>query len=275
MSHRKIPALRGLYWCLEAWRALRASPQPVFSMAMWLSLGVLLPGIQFFVVFLIAVFYGGVISTLHKKHQGEKVWLGDFFNGFKSLPRFLSLFMVGFPTVLFGIFSGTVLMNALGPDMVQSLTQASKPPSKELVEAIGPVLVAVLLKLLPLGILIGWIIFLAVPRAMLDKRLGLLALWDAVRAIFSNIGALVLFSLCILIALVALSFLLAIPLALISGAGAVVGSVLQTFILIFISTLGLALYLNAMYIAWRDIFMSDAKAPISETKDLPETQIEV
>lgn len=276
MPHRKIPALRGLYWCLEAWRALRASPQPVFSMAMWLSLGVFLPGIQFFVVFLLTVFYGGVVSTLHKKSHGEKVWLGDFFNGFKSLPRFLSLFMVGFPTVLFGIFSGTVLMNALGPDMMQSLTQAAgKPPSKELADTIAPLILGVLLKLLPAGIVIGWIVFLAVPRAMLDKRLGLLALWDAVRAIFTNIGALLVFSLCIMIAAVALSFLLVIPLALIAGAGPVLGSVLQTFILVFVSTLGWALYLNAMYIAWRDIFMSDAIAPVSPTKDLPETQIEV
>lgn len=275
MSHRKIPALRGMYWCLEAWRALRASPQPVFSMAMWLSLGMFLPGIQFFVVFLLTVFYGGVISTLHKKSHGEKVWLGDFFNGFKFFPRFLSLFIVGFPTVLFGIFSGAVLANALGPDMLQSLAKASQPPNKELVEAIGPLLLSILLKLLPLGIVISWIIFLAVPRAMIDKRLGLLALWDAVRAIFTNIGALLVFSLCIMIAAVALSFLLAIPLALISGAGAVVGSVLQTFVLVFISTLGWALYLNAMYIAWRDIFMIDAIAPISEIKELPETQIEV
>lgn len=275
MQHRKIPAARGLYWCLEAWRLLRASPQPVFSMAMWLSLGMFLPGLNFFVVILLTVFYGGVISTLHKKHQGEKAWLGDFFNGFKSLARFLSLFMVGFPTVLLGIFAGSVLINALGPDMVQSLAQANQPPSKELIEAVAPLILGVILKLLPVGIVIGWIIFLAVPRAMLDKRLGLLALWDAVRAIFTNIGALVLFSLCILIAAIVMSVLLAIPLALIGGASAAVAGVLQTFILIFISTLGSALYLNAMYIAWRDIFMSDAVAPISGVKDSPETQIEV
>ena len=165
-------------------------------------------------------------------------------------------------------------MNALGPDMVQSLTQASKPPSKELIEAVAPVILGVILKLLPVGIVIGWIIFLAVPRAMLDKRLGMLALWDAVRALFTNIGALVLFSLCIFIVAVLMSFLLAIPLALIGGTSATVANVLQTFVLIFISTLGTALYLNAMYIAWRDIFMNDAVAPISAVKDLPETQIE-
>lgn len=275
MSHRKIPAIRGLHWCLEAWRLLKSSPQPVFSMAMWLSLGMFLPGLNFFVVIMLTVFYGGVISTLHKKTQGEKVWLGDFFNGFKSFPRFLGLFLVGLPTVLFAIFSSSVLINALGPDMAQSLTQATQPPSKELIEAVAPVILSVLLKLLPAGIVVGWIIFLAVPRAMLDKRLGLLALWDAVRAIFSNIGALVLFSLCIMMTVLLISFLLAIPLALISSAGSFVAGMLQTFILVFISTLGWALYLNAMYIAWRDIFMSDAVAPVSKIKDLPETQIEV
>ena len=75
MPHRKIPALRGLYWCLEAWRALRASPQPVFSMAMWLSLGVFLPGIQFFVVCEI-VDVGGGQATFHSIVSSNLLMIG-------------------------------------------------------------------------------------------------------------------------------------------------------------------------------------------------------
>lgn len=275
MPHRKIPALRGLYWCLEAWRNLRASPQPIFSMAMWLSLGMLLPGPNVFMAILITVFYGGMISSLHKKHRGEQAGLGSFFDGFRSLSRFLSLFTTGLPTVLFAIFSGTVLMNALGPDLIKSLSEATQPPSNELVEAVGPVLLEVMFKLLPIGIVVGWLVFLAVPRSMLDKRLGLLALFDAARAIFSNLGALLLFSGCIFAAILLISFVLAIPLALIAGVGGALASLLQTFVLVFISTFGWALYLNAMYIAWRDIFMPDTAAPVYEVKDMPETQIEV
>lgn len=275
MPHRKIPALRGLYWCLEAWRNLRASPQPIFSMAMWLSLGMLLPGPNVFMAILITVFYGGMISSLHKKHRGEQTGLGSFFDGFRSLSRFLSLFTTGLPTVLFAIFSGTVLMNALGPDLIKSLSEATQPPSNELVEAVGPMLLEVMFKLLPVGIVVGWLVFLAVPRSMLDKRLGLLALFDAARAIFSNLGALLLFSGCIFAAILLISFVLAIPLALIAGVGGALASLLQTFVLVFISTFGWALYLNAMYIAWRDIFMPDTAAPVFEVKDMPETQIEV
>ncbi len=274
MSHRKIPAIRGLLWCVGAWQNFKASPQPVFSMAMWLSLGMFLPVLNFFMLLLITVFYGGVISTLHKKTEGERVWLGDFFNGFQSFPRFLSLFIVGLPTILFAFFSSSVLINALGPDVAQSLTQTGQAPNRELMESLLPVLLGVIMKLLPVGIVIGWIVFLAVPRAMLDKRLGLLALWDAVRALFTNIGALFLFSLGIIATVVLTSVVLAIPLALISGTGALAG-ILQTFLLVFVSTLGWAIYLNAMYIAWRDIFMSDDIEPPTTLKDLPETQIEV
>jgi hypothetical protein len=274
MPHRKIPAIRGLLWCLEAWRLLRASPQPVFSMAMWLSLGLLLPGLNLAVVILLTVFYGGVISTLHKKALAEKVVLSDFFNGFKSLQRFLGLLSVGFPTMLFGLFSGYVLMSALGPDVAQRLTQPGQPPSKEIIEAIIPVISGVITTLLPVGIVIGWVVFLAVPRVMLDKRLAFAALWDALRAIFTNIGALLLFSFGMIAAVIVISFLLAIPLALLSGAGAV-AQIFQTFVLVFISTFGWALYLNAMYIAWRDIFMSDAVVPIATVKNTPDMQIEV
>jgi hypothetical protein len=274
MSHRKIPAIRGLFWCLEAWRNLRTSPQPTLSMAMWISIGMLLPGLNIFMVILGTVFYGGVISTLYKKHHGEKVQLGDFFNGFKSLPRFLGLFTAGLPTVLFAIFSSMVIINALGADTIANLTQATQPPSQKEAEALVPVLVDIILKLLPLGMVTGWIVFLAVPRCMLDRRLGLVALWDAAKAIFSNLGAMLLFSLAIFAVFVAASFLLAIPLALIASSGPLAG-VLRSFVLVFLSTLGTALYLNAMYIAWRDIFMADAKPPVSEVKNLPETQIEV
>ncbi|MEO6173098.1 MAG: hypothetical protein ABIP02_08270 [Arenimonas sp.] len=274
MLHRKIPAVRGLYWCVEAWRQLKASPQPIFSMAMWLSLGIFLPVLNFFVMILLTVFYGGVISTLHNKTLGEKVWLGDFLNGFKSLPRFLGLFMVGFPTVLFAIFSSSILINALGPDLAKTLLESGQAPSKELLEAVAPILLDVMMKLLPIGFVIGWVIFLAVPRVMLDKRLGLLALWDAVRAIFSNLGAMLVFSLCMIIAAILASFVLAVPMSLINNAGALAG-ILQTFVLVFVSTLGWALYLNAMYIAWRDMFMIENSTPLFDDKNLSETRIEV
>lgn len=274
MSHRKIPAIRGLFWCIQAWRNLRASPQPVLSMALWLSLGVLLPGLNFFVLVLLSVFYGGVISTLHKKARGEAVWLGDFFNGFKSLSRFLGLFMTGFPSLLFAMFSSAALLGTLGPDAMEVLAQTGKPPSREFIESVAPALIEVMLKLLPIGIVIGWMVFLAVPRVALDKRLFLPALWDAIRAIFSNLGALLVFSTSMLVAVVACSFLLAIPLALIGNAGALAGA-MQTFVLVFLSTVGWAVYLNAMYLAWRDIFMQESSPSISENTGSPDTQIEV
>lgn len=276
MSHRKIPAQRGMYWCLQSWRNLKASPQPIVSMSLWLSLGVFLPLLNFFVVLLLTVFYGGIISAVHKKTLGEKVLLGDFFNGFKSLPRFLGLFMVGFPTVLFAIFSSTVMISALGPEMAQQLAQAGQAPSKELIEAIAPVLLGVILKLLPMAVVIAWIVFLAVPRVMLDKRLGLLALWDAAMAMLGNLAALLVFSACILLSMFVATFVLSIPLALIANAGAgALAGLLQSLLVIFISTLGMALYFNAMYLAWCDIFMTENTPPIFEQTDGSDTQIEV
>jgi len=277
MSHRKIPATRGFYWCVEAWRNFRASPQPIFSMAMWLSLGSFLPVLNLLVVVLLTVFYGGVISALHKRALGERIWLGDFFNGFKSTPRFLGLFMAGLPTVLLMIFIGLALSSVLSPETLEILTKSGQPPSKEAMaalETMAPAFVGVMLKLLPIGIVAGWIVFLAVPRVMLDKRMGLMALWDALRALFANIGALLLFSATMFAAIIFFLVLMSIPIALISGSGALAG-VLQTFMIVFISTMYWALYLHAMYIAWRDIFMSEVQAPHAEAAHLPSAQIEV
>jgi hypothetical protein len=275
MSHRKIPASRGLSWCVEAWRQFRAAPQPVFSMAMWLSLGTFLPLLNFFVLLLITVFYGGVISSLHKKSTGAAQSYGDFLNGFRSVPAFIGLFFVGLPNIAFAIFASSVLVNALGPELAQSLSQGVQP-SPETLQAVLPALMVAAVKLLPIAVVMGWVIFLAVPRVILDKRQGFAALLDALRAIYRNLGAFILFSAALLMATVVLSVLMAIPFALVNAAGALAG-VLRTFILIFVSTFGWALYLNAMYIAWRDIFMTDtastAFAPDHHKNE--EAQIEV
>jgi hypothetical protein len=275
MPHRKTPATRGLFWCIEAWRQFRAAPQPVFSMAMWLSLGTFLPLLNFFAVLLITVFYGGMISSLHKKSIGAAQGYGDFFNGFRSVPAFIGLFFVGLPNIVFAIFASSVLVNALGPELAQSLSQGVQP-SPEALQAVLPAVMAAALKLLPIAIVMGWVIFLAVPRVILDKRQGFVALLDALRAIYSNLGAFIVFSAALLMAIAVLSVLMAIPFALLNTAGALAG-VLRTFILIFVSTFGWALYLNAMYIAWRDIFMTDTASAPSEpdSRKKEEAHIEV
>jgi hypothetical protein len=276
MSHRKIPAVRGLYWCLEAWRNLKKSPQPIFTMSMWLSLGTFLPVLNFFVLMTLTVFYGGMISSLHKKAHGETASLGDFFNGFKSPRSFLGLFMVGLPTILFTIFSSSVLVNTLGADTIKSLSQPGQPP--EALQAILPVLVDIIIKLLPIAIVTGWIVFLAVPRVILDKRLGLAALWDSLRAVFSNLATFILFSLGMFTMAFLASFVLVLIMSLASATGALAG-VLQTMVLVFMTTVAWALYLNAMYVAWRDIFMLEENTPAADTgntgNELPSTQIEV
>ncbi len=275
MSHRKIPATRGLFWCIEAWRQFRAAPQPLFSMAMWLSLGTFLPLLNFFVLLLITVFYGGMISTLHKRASGAAQTYGDFFNGFQSLPRFIGLFFIGLPNIVFAIFASGLLVNALGPDLAQSITKGVQP-TPEALQAVLPAVMAAALKLMPVAIMIGWMIFLAVPRVVLDKRQGFVALLDAVRAIYSNLGAFILFSAALLLAAVVLSVMMAIPFALLNATGALAG-VLRTFILIFVSTFAFSFYLNAMYIAWRDIFMTETTGTASRPgqQKEQEAQIEV
>lgn len=274
MSHRKIPALRGLYWCFEALRNLWAAPQPIFSMAMWLTLGNFLPFANVLVMMLLTVFYGGMLITLHKKTIGEKPLFGDFFHGFKSLREFLGLVLTGMPTVFFALFAMSVIVNAIGIDNINAISKMGPKPDMELLEKMLPVFLSTLMKLLPIGIVASWIVFLAVPRVALDKRLGLLALRDALSALIGNLAAFILFSIGMGAGMLLTIIVLSIPLALIASLGNL-AAIAQPFILIFISSLFYAVYLNAMYIAWRDIFMTDKAAPVSQTKELPETQIEV
>jgi hypothetical protein len=259
MTHRKISATRGFVWLAQAWRLIWSAPQPLIPMTMWLCVGLLVPIISLFTLIMIAVFYGGVISALHKKIRFGHARMRDLFNGFQSLPHFWSLLVVGVPAVLLALAISLAFVTALGPDLAQQMAQGQQPDQKT-IEALLPAISRGLLKLVPLGILVFWLLLVAVPRVILDGRHGISALLDAVRAIASNFLALLFFTLAYMTVMGVVTVLLAVPTSLLVMLGPI-GVIAQAAFMMLIMTLALVLYLAAMYCAWLDMYAEQASDP--------------
>jgi hypothetical protein len=257
MSCRKVSAHRGLAWLAQAWRMIWLAPKPFIPMVMWLSIGLLMPVLSLFSLLMVGVLYGGVISALHKKNMTGQANLTDIFNGFKSAPHFLGLWAVGSPVMVFALLSSFALVSAIGSDMAQQMAQG-QPPDQKVMEALLPVMMSTMLNLLPLGALVFWLVFIAVPRVMLDSRGPVAALIDAVRAIFVNFFALFLFTLAYGVAMGVTLVLLAIPVSLFALLGPL-GGIAQAVFIMFMTTLCLLLYLAAMYCAWQDMYQEKAE----------------
>jgi hypothetical protein len=254
--HRKVSAVRGLMWLAQAWRLVLSMPRPLIPMVMWLSVAMMMPVLSVLVLLMICVFYGGILTAIHKKTAfRQDAGMLDMFNGFKSSSHFLGLWTLSLPSVLFAFLLTFAFISAIGPEMAEQMMKGVRPDQKA-AEALFPAIAQTFLKLLPLGILIFWFIFIAVPRVMFDNRSGFAALWDAANVIFSNFFALLLFTVAYGLAMFLTSLFFAIPVSLLAVMGPI-GGIAQILLFVFVSSLSLLLYLTAMYCAWRDIYATE------------------
>jgi hypothetical protein len=266
--HRKVSAYRGVAWLAQAWHLVLSMPRPLIPMVMWLSVAMMMPVLSVLVLLMICVFYGGILTAIHKKTAfNQNASMLDMFNGFKSSSHFLGLWTLSLPNVLFAFLLSYAFISAIGPETAEQMMKGVRPDQKA-AEALFPVILQTFLKLLPLGVLISWFIFIAVPRVIFDKRSGFAALWDAANVIFSNFFALLLFTLAYAVAMFLTSLFFAIPVSLLAVMGPI-GGIAHVLLFVFVTSLSLLLYLTAMYCAWRDIYASEAPDEKSNTVETP------
>jgi hypothetical protein len=254
MPHRKITATRGLVWFAQAARLVWSTSQPLIPIAMWISVGMFMPVLSFFTLILLCVLYGGAVTALHKKVRLGHAGITDLFNGFKSLHHFLGLWILGLPIIGLALVASITVINAIGPETMELLAKSQgQRPDPKVIEPLVPVIAAGLLKMLPLAALVFWLIFIAVPRVVLDNRSGMAALWDAVRALYSNFLAVFLFSFVYAVVMIITLFVLAIPVGLLLPLGTL-GIMAQAAFVMFLMSLGIIMYLTGMYCAWLDMY---------------------
>lgn len=265
MAFRKLSASRGAGWIVDGFAVFRAQPKPFLTICLAVGLLMALPVFGFFASLMGVVFYGGLVSALHTQARGGTPQLPQAFDGFNqpgALPRLLVILALN---LALGLLAVLVLALTIGPDLVAIVQQAGgRDPDPQLLMPLFPKIAKSLLLLLPLGIVVGWVTMLAVPRAMLDGVSGGRAIADAFAAMLGNLGAMFVNLLCLLVAMTALLLVLFVPLLVVEAINAqhrFLGMLLQIPLTAAMTGAIYGLYTSMMYQAWREIFADGATPP--------------
>lgn len=167
-----------------------ASLVPVFG---WLAAAVLVP-----------VLGGGYMVALHEEHEGRGAQIEHLFRGFQDNDRFVQLMLLGLPGVAALVLFGVLLVVMVGAAVLQmglaaALSGAAADPT-----ALGVGLLAAIALGLVLMLAAITLVLFAVPRVMLDRVDAITAMKESLSASLVNVGALLVFGLLFIVALLAL-----------------------------------------------------------------------
>ena len=147
----------------------------------------------------------------------------------------------------------------------QMIRQGGDPQPEQILALFLPMALAFLV-LFPVVMLFSWMVFLAVPRAMLEGIPGFSALRESLRAVGANIGAFIINLLCwvALMAVLMLPMLLVTMMfgALFSGSG-LASMLAQIIVSTLFGAVYVVIYTASMYQAWLEIY-----APTPDAADL-------
>ena len=258
MSFRNVSAGRGAGWITDGLAVFTSRPGPFLGACLLVGLLSAIPVVSLAFGLLGVFFYGGLINALHVQAQGGTPAMANAFDGFSKPGAFIRLLPIAALNITVAIVAVIALFIAMGPLLMEMIQQGENAkPDPQMVLAMLPKLGLAMLVLLPVGIFVGWITLLAVPRAMLDEVPGVTAMGEAVSAIFGNLGALIVNLLCLIAMMVILTVVVMIPMmviGLLSAASPMLGTVLQIPVMAVFGGAIFALYCSIMYQAWREVF---------------------
>lgn len=279
--HRKVEAGRGAGWIVDGLGRLNRHGGVFAGIGLLLGAMSALPGfaqllgplagalieLALALVFALLgpVFHAGMVSAFDISHRGGVPGVGQLFDGFRRPGALARLAPVVLVLLMVMIGALVVVLISMGPTLFGMMEDGGEPKPDQILALLLP-LGLMFVVLFPLAVLFGWMVFLAIPRAMLGGVPGFTALRESLGAIGANIGAFIINFLC----WIALMMVMLLPMMLVTMVFAAVFSgngTMQMLSQMIVSALFGAVYAVAytasMYQAWLEIY-----APESDAADL-------
>jgi hypothetical protein len=209
MDPRSVDAASGLAWFKGGIALVQANPVPLLVIALLFVIGTsalsLVPVLgTLAVALLVPVLGGGYMVALHEEHEGRGAQIEHLFRGFQDNDRLVQLIILGIPAVLAGLVFVVLVVAMLGAAVIKVGISGVLGGSGSEATTIGiGALVAMLLGFLVLLLAMALVVF-AVPRVMLDRMDAVGAMKESFAASLSNVGAMLVFGLLFVGALIAL-----------------------------------------------------------------------
>lgn len=281
---RKLPASDGAEWLLGGFALLRQAPLALGTLgALWgllaslvMTVGMAVPALATPLQLLVAlagpVLFAGLLFAVREVAHGRPALPAHLLQGVRE-GRVGPLLTTLLPQLAAGLLLGVLLLVLVGTEQLQelarvsnelnALAQSGQQPSPEQVEALvaglpaGRILLWLLLGLVAL-VAVALTVFVSVPRILFDRREGLQAMGDSLRACLHNLPALGVFLLLTMVAIFAIYFgLLMVTLVLQLLAGPWVAMWVAQLLLMAVL---MPLLAGATYTAWTRFFGDEAAA---------------
>jgi hypothetical protein len=266
MTIRKLDAGRGAGWITDGLAVFKSNPGTYLTACVLVGLISSLPLVGIFFGLLMPVMYGGLLSLLHHQARGEPTATGQMFDGFQQPGAMTRLLPIVLLNLVFAFVVVIVLAVTIGMALFQLIraSEAHQQPDPQMLLALLPKFAVLMLILLPFAVLFGWVMLLAIPRAMLGNVPGMTAVREALSAVKSNFLPLLVNLLCMSLLMFVIILIMMIPFMLL---GAVqrqsffLGMLIQIPVMAVFTGGILALYCAVMYQAWREVFGEETTPP--------------
>ncbi|GAB3510909.1 hypothetical protein MNQ95_07155 [Pseudoxanthomonas daejeonensis] len=281
---RRLPASDGAEWLLGGFTLLRRAPVALGALgALWgllasvvVTVGLAVPALATILQLLVAlagpVLFAGLLWAVREVAHDRPPHPAHLLQGVHEgrVPQLLATLL---PQVAAGLLLGVLLLVLVGPQELQHLAQVSQElntlaqsgqqATPEQVEALvaglpaGRILLWLLLGLAA-AVAVALTVFVSVPRILFDRRDGLQAMGDSLRACVHNLPALAVFLLLTLVAMFAIYFgVLLVTLVVQLVAGPFVAMWVAQLLLMAVL---MPLLAGAVYTAWIRLFGEEAPA---------------
>lgn len=262
MQIRKVGAGSGARWLNNSIHVIEKNARALLTAALLLAalagvaplFGPAALPMLLAIALLYPVLMGGLVAMAARVDAGENPRPFDLFAAFRS-GRVLPLMVLALPQLLFGVVVVLMVVAALGVDNLGLIAQGEEP----VMDAVNAGLFGWLFVVLVFGGLASFSATLfGIPLAMLDSQPGLSAIGLSLRAAFRNLGAVLLYLLCMVLAIVVAGFALVLVnlvlnliLGLLGPTAQQVGS--QLLGIVF-NALVFAVLACGHLLAWREVF---------------------
>lgn len=275
---RKLPASAGAEWVLGGFGLLRRSPLALGALGgLWgllaslvMALGLAVPPLAAVLQLLVALagplLFAGLVWAVRETDQGRAPQPAHIPAGIRErrVPQLLATLL---PQLAAGLLLGVLLLVLVGSQQLQhmaqvseqfnAMAQAGQQPSPEQVQALvaglpsGRILLWLLLVVVA-AVAVAMTVFVSVPRILFDRRDGVPAMGDSLRACLHNLRAVALFFFMALVSLFATYFIVFIVAALVQlllgvAVAMLVGQLLMMAVM-------MPMLAGATYTAWKQMF---------------------
>lgn len=240
MASQRVPAGNGLQWLIEAVQLILANPAPFALMGLLIGVIAMVPllgGLA--LVVLGPALYGGIMYAAREQQAGRKADFQHLFQAFREEGKLPKMMMLCLPGVAAGVVIAVLVVAAFGGALLGAGLSSGSSSAPALGVGMGAGALVVMLIALAVGLASFALTFFATPRVMLESADPVAAMKDSAQACLDNVGAVAIYLVVLVGAVLALSMLL--------GLIPVLGQlVLMTALIPVVSVAG--------FVAWRQVY---------------------